>query len=276
MLLAALRYYWPDMQDQVWQMVKTCETGQINARAQVSEPPPVMDEIASRPMQKISCDIFHHSGNSWLIVTDWFSGFPFAKKLGHTSSTDQVIKKLNKIFMTFGYPTHLRSDGGPEFRDSFQKWARRAGIQSTHSSAYNPEGNSRAEKSIQDVKNLLTKTKEAGEDWDLAFCEWRSAPTSQGVSTAQLFFGRQIRSCVLPQLLEIPDKQKDAEERMINEEENRFKRFTRHPLPLLFRDQKVWLRDRLTKRWDIPAEVRGCRPNGKSYILQTNQGGFFC
>ena len=129
--------------------------------------------------------------------------------------------------------------------------------------------------SIQDVKNLLTKTKEAGEDFDLAFFEWRSAPTSQGVSPAQLFFGRMIRSCVLPQLLEIPDKQKDAEERMINEQENRFRRFTRHPLPLLIRDQKVWLRDRLTKRCDIPAEVRGCFPNGKSYILQTNQGGVF-
>ena len=176
-----MRYYWPQMANDVRQTVKTCEMCPTNNRAQATEPPPVMDELASRPMQKVSCDIFHHGGNSWLIMTDWFSGFPFAKKLGVSSSTEQVIKKLNKIFMMFGYPTHLRSDGGPEFRDSFQKWARRAGIQSSHSSAYNPEGNSRAEKSIQDVKNLMTKIKEAGEDWDLAFCEWRSSPTSQGV-----------------------------------------------------------------------------------------------
>ena len=133
----------------------------------------------------------------------------------------------------------------------------------------------RTEKAIQDVKKLMTKCQETGEDWDLAFCEWRSSPAIQGVSTAQLFFGRQIRSCVLPQLLEIPDTQKDARDRKFNKEENRFKRVTKHPLPPLHRDQKIWLRDRMTKRWDIPGRKKGARPHGRSYILQTSQGGVF-
>ena len=231
--------------------------------------------MASRPMEKVSCNILHHNGKSWLILTDWFSGFPFAKKLGASSSTEAVIKKLTKIFNLVGYPTHLRSDNGPEFRHSFQKWAKKAGINSQHSSAYNPEGNSRAEKAIQDTKKLMTKCHESGEDWELAFTEWRSAPTVQGVSPAQLFYGRQIRSYVLPQLLQIPDKDKDARKRTNNEEENRFKRFTKHPLSPLFRDQKIWLRDRETKKWSIPGVVKGARPHGRSFILQTEQGGAF-
>ena len=84
-----------------------------------------------------------------------------------------------------------------------------------------------------------------------------------------------MRSCILPQLLNTPDRYKNAKERINREEENRFRMFTKHPPPLLARDQKVWLLDRITKRWNIPAEVRGCRPNGKSYILQTSRGGVF-
>ena len=78
----------------------------------------------------------------------------------------------------------------------------------------------------------------------------------------------------MPQLLQIPDKDKDARERKINEEENRFKRVTKHPLSPLFRDQKIWLRDRLTKKWSIPGVVKGARPHGRSFILQTDQGVF--
>ena len=97
---------------------------------------------------------------------------------------------------------------------------------------------------------------------------------SWGVSSTTLLWktGTQLH---LAPLLDIPDKNKDANERISREEENRFKRFTKHPLPLLIRDQKVWLRDRITKRWDIPAEVRGCRPNEKMFILQTSMGGVF-
>ena len=78
-----------------------------------------MDELASRPMEKVSVDIFHHGGKSWLILTDWFSGLPFAKKLGASSRTEAVIGKLTKVFNMVGYPIHLRSDRGPEFRESF-------------------------------------------------------------------------------------------------------------------------------------------------------------
>ena len=60
------------------------------------------------------------------------------------------------------------------------------GIESSHSSAYKSSGNARAKK-IQDVKNLLRKVKDAGEDWQEAYSEWRNAPTVEGASPVQLF-----------------------------------------------------------------------------------------
>ena len=56
---------------------------------------------------------------------------------------------------------------------------------------------------------------------------------------------------------------------------NRFSRFRRHHLPILAAGQRVWLRDRNTKRWDIPSVVRDVRPNLRSYVIQTQAGGVF-
>ena len=105
--------------------------------ASLLSPPPLQEEFASYPMQKMSSDLFHFGSNTWLILVDWFSNFSFAKKLGRTGGTDKVIKKLKKIFFQHGFCEQLRTDCGPEYRQSFQKWCRRKGIDVCHSSAYN-------------------------------------------------------------------------------------------------------------------------------------------
>ena len=122
----------------------------------------------------------------------------------------------------------------------------------------------------------MTKVKEAKEDWLTAFSEWRNSPMVQGPSSSQLSFGRQVRSCILPQLLENPDVKEDARKRRHNEEENRFKRVTRYQSTPLHSDEKVWLQNRISKRWDIEGYVQGARPHGSSYVIETvNWGGSF-
>ena len=79
-------------------------------------------------MQKMSADLMHFGGDTWLVLVDWFSNFTLAKKLGRTGGTDRVIEKLRKIFLTFGFCQFLKTDDNPEFQDRFQDWARKAGI----------------------------------------------------------------------------------------------------------------------------------------------------
>ena len=129
---AQRRYYWPSMYHEVKQEVKYCEACRNNAKKQAPEPPPQKHEFAERPMQKISSDIFHFGNQNWLILADWVFGFSFAKCLGRTSGTEQVIHKMKKIFLQFGFPEELRTDFGPHFRDTFQKWCRRSEIRSAH------------------------------------------------------------------------------------------------------------------------------------------------
>ena len=44
------------------------------------------------PRQKMSADMMHFGGDTWLVT--------FAKKLGRVGGTDRVIEKLRKIFFT--------------------------------------------------------------------------------------------------------------------------------------------------------------------------------
>ena len=70
--------------------------------------------------------------------------------------------------------------------------------------------------------------KEGKEDWAFAYSEWRNAPTGEGHSPAQFFYGRQVRSCILPELIKMLDVQKMAENQRQQEANKRYKRVTRY------------------------------------------------
>ena len=272
---AEKRYHWPSMWNQVSQECRDCDICVRNQQSQPNEPPPVAEDLAEYPMQKMSADLMHFGGNTWLVMVDWFSNFTFAKKLGRVGGTDKVIEKMKKIFLTFGFVQYLKTDDGPEFRGRFQDWARRAGIVTTNSSAYNSRGNGRCEKAVKDIKRLLQKVKEERGDWALALSEWRNCPTASGPSPAQLFYSRQVRSCVLPELIQETEVTNNMLDRRIRERESRFTRVTRHSAPAFKRDDEVWLQDRDTGKWDIKAWIRGARPHMKSYIVETTSGGLY-
>ena len=121
----------------------------------------------------------------------------------------------------------------------------------------------------------MTKCKETGEDFDVAFSEWKMAPRVEGPSPSQAFFRRKLRSSILPEIHGEVKEVKDMMDRKEEELRNRAKRMTRFPAPLLERNQKVWLQDKDSKRWSIKGRIRECRPHGKSYIVETESGSLF-
>ena len=133
---------------------------------------------------------------------------------------------------------------------------------------------------MKDVKRLMMKIKqEKGSGWyehfKVALSEWRMAPRVHGASPAQLFYGRQVRSSILPELHKEVDKERMAEERRTEEREARYKRVTRYEAPPLEKDQPILLQDTKTKKWDIEGFIRGARPHGRSYIVETKSGSLF-
>ena len=131
--------------------------------------------------------------------------------------------------------------------------------------------NARAEECIKQVKILLEKTKDGGEDFALALTKYCNAPRADGPCINDLFYNRQTRSCISPELQREVQIEENQKERRHQETKGRVERTKRLPLPPLPRDSEVWMMDKSNK-WTIPAKVLAARPNGKSYILETNKG----
>ena len=67
-----------------------------------------------------------------------------------------LCTSLRKLFVTFGVPIEMASDGGPEYtarmtEDFLHRW----GVRHRRSSSYYPSSNGRAELAVKSTKRLL-------------------------------------------------------------------------------------------------------------------------
>ena len=56
---------------------------------------------------------------------------------------------------------------------------------------YDPKSNGQAESAVKNVKYLLSKCLESGQNAECALYEWRNVTKADGYSPAQLLFGRK-------------------------------------------------------------------------------------
>ena len=66
------------------------------------------------PMAHVFLNLFDFGGKKHLNFVDRWSGFPLYKRLNPTS-TQSVINILEAWFNILGWPSNIRSDGGPQF-----------------------------------------------------------------------------------------------------------------------------------------------------------------
>ena len=97
------------------------------------------------------------NGNSYVLICDYFSKFPFMfkAKTSFWSLRDHLIN----LFSIEGYPDKIVSDNGPLFNGKeFAKFLSGLGIKHTTSSLGYPCSNGFIEHHIQMVKNMLSKS----------------------------------------------------------------------------------------------------------------------
>ena len=144
-------------------------------------------------------DLFSFGNKEFLICVDHWSGYPFYSHL-RSLSTSSVITTLTSRFNLFGWPTSIRSDGGPQFRGEFSHFCQVHQIQHELSAPYNLKSNGLAEAGVKSVKNILRKSMSSGTNAERILYEWRNVPRSDGYSPAQLMFSHAQRTS-LPTLL---------------------------------------------------------------------------
>ena len=101
-------------------------------------------------MNYLGMDLFDPAGKKWLAVVCRFSGYAWLFLLKKTT-TAYILQTLDCLFMEYGYPSILRSNGGPQFQSEFDEYCKQNAMKFEPSSPYNPKSNGLTESA---VKNL--------------------------------------------------------------------------------------------------------------------------
>ena len=136
-------------------------------------------------------DYFTFDGNSYVLICDYFSKFPFLyrAKTSFWSLRDRLID----LFSIEGYPDEIVSDNGPPFQSKeFAKFLSSLGIKHTTSSPGYPRSNGFIEQHIQTVKNMLSKSSNT---WSFqeVLADLRTTRIGTGLpSPAEILHGRNL------------------------------------------------------------------------------------
>ena len=278
--------FWPGMRKDVMSFQTNCQTCSNIAPSQPREPLQ-LSPLPERPFQVICADLFQLNNNHYLIVVDRFSGFLhiFYSRLPPTHKF--IEKHLRDIFVRYGRPDRLETDGGPQFQSSeFTHFLKSWSVTHKLSSPYYPQSNSRAELGVKTAKRLLRNN--TNSDGSLnndkvacAVLNYHNTSLRDGpMSPAQLLFGRCLPDFlpVNPKLYELhpywnQELQDNRRNRNLRLERTALRyNFGTRILPPLKVGQNVSIQNPSTKRWDRYGTVLKILPFRK-YQIHLNDTG---
>ena len=136
-------------------------------------------------------DYFNFNGNTYVLICDYFSKFPFMFKV--KTSFWSLRDHLINLFSIEGYPDEIVSDNGPPFSSKeFAKFLFGLGIKHTTSSPGYPHSNGFIEHHIQTVKNMLSKSSNT-RSFQEVLADLRMTCIGMGLpSPAEILHGRNL------------------------------------------------------------------------------------
>ena len=160
-------------------------------RSQIAKEPLQPHDIPEGPWRKLGMDYFHFNGNTYVLICDYFSKFPFMfkAKTSFWSLRDHLID----LFSIEGYPDEIVSDNGPPFNSKeFAKFLSGLGIKHTTSSPGYPRSNGFIERHIETVKNMLSKSSNT-RSFQEVLADLRTTRIGTGLpSPAEILHGRNL------------------------------------------------------------------------------------
>ena len=186
---AKQQMYWTGIDADIEDYTKRCQ--ECIKRSQVPKEPLQPHDIPEGPWRKQGIDYFAFDGNSYVLICDYFSKFPFLyrAKTSFWSLRDHLID----LFSIEGYPDEIVSDNGPPFQSKeFAKFLSSLGIKHTTSSPGYPRSNGFIERHIQMVKNMLSKSSNT-RSFQEVLADLRTTRIGMGLpSPAEILHGRNL------------------------------------------------------------------------------------
>ena len=264
------------------QHVQACSPCQ-ELRASNPKRPIQEQTVPTGPMSDVSADLCEYRGKDYLVAACRYSGWPFIAMLKKTD-TEAVTKELKHWFNTFGWPTNVRTDGGPQFRSAeFHKFCSDAGVNVQTSSPYNAQSNGHAEAAVKTMKAIVVKCARTGTEIEGEVTHFRATPRSDGVSPAQLMLGRNIRtreSILAAHPSYTPQGEpwnSLAEKRSgwLEEKRNDYNSRAANLTDQLLEGTPVRIQNTHTKNWDKTGKIIKKNADRDSYIVQSPEGRLF-
>ena len=155
--LARSTVWWPGIDKQIEEKVKSCQQCQSNQKSLAAVPMHPW-EWPKRPWASIHIDhTGPFQGKIFLVVIDAHSKWLEVVVVPSTSSIN-TIRVLRTMFATHGLPEVVVSDNGTAFTSGeFQEFLKKNGIQHLRSAPYHPSSNGLAERGVQILKEGLKK-----------------------------------------------------------------------------------------------------------------------
>ena len=181
--------YWTGIDADIEDYTKRCQ--ECIKRSQVAKEPLQPHDIPEGPWRKLGMDYFTFNGNSYVLICDYFSKFPFLyrAKTSFWSLRDRLID----LFSIEGYPDEIVTDNRPPFQSKeFAKFLSGLGIKHTTSSPGYPRSNGFIEQHIQMVKNMLSKSSNT-RSFQEVLADLRTTRIGMGLpSPAEILHGRNL------------------------------------------------------------------------------------
>ena len=178
-LRARTSVYWPDVNDDISDVVGQCETCQLC-------------QLRNQQEQLVSVEILSTPERHSLVLVDYMLKFPIMRQIDNETSS-VVIHSIKCVLSEFGNIKGMISDYGPCFRSfKFAKFITSYGIVYTTICPYHHQSNGQVERCIRMIKGLIKKNLD--DPW-MSLLIWRSTSIDGDLrSPAELLNGHDYMS----------------------------------------------------------------------------------
>eukprot|EP00253_Pinus_taeda_P027115 PITA_27115 len=198
-------YYWPSIFKDAKKYVRACDSCQRMGQPNHRDEMPLNPQVILEPFERWAIDFIgpiNPPSNQRvyiLVCTDYMTKWVEAKALIKANEELVLTFLFEEIFVRYGLPRELVTDGGPPFnshgfKDTLQKYH----IKHRMTTPYHPQSNGQVESTNKFIEAILTKTiKENRRDWFQKLPEalWAYRTTwknTTGFSPYELVFGKNV------------------------------------------------------------------------------------
>ena len=199
-------YWWPGMDRDVEDLVKSCVACQECDKSAYTRPGPLQPiPLPLNSWKKVGIDIlgpFELVNGTYryaITVVDLYSKWPEVMFTSKTT-TEIIITFLKTLFSREGNCEEIISDNGPQFKSwKFEEYLEAENIRHLKTALYHPQTNGEVERFNGTLKNAIQLAIIEGRDISESITRflhvYRSTPhAATGVSPAELLHGRKMRT----------------------------------------------------------------------------------